>query len=108
MKGDIVDGFYQAWLLWQDILKLAVVMPRRGGEEPLIALPFGFPMGWINAPPFFCSLTETAADLANNAITRNVPQPPHRHDELANTPTLPALPLIQANLPRSHDSTIRT
>jgi len=108
MKGDISDGFYQAWLLWQDILKLAVVMPRRNGEEPLIALPFGFPMGWVNAPPFFCSLTETAADLANNAILRNVPQQPHRHDTLADTPTQPALPLVQAVVPPANQQVSRT
>lgn len=35
------------------------------GTEPLVALTLAHPMGWVESPPSFPALTETACDLAN-------------------------------------------
>ena len=77
LKLDISDGFYRIALNIDDIPKLGVVFPSPDGEEPLVALPLVIPMGWKNSPPAFCVATETAADLANDAIQSNVQPSPH-------------------------------
>ena len=53
MKVDIADGFYRINLTIDDIPKLGVVLPTPPGQDPLVALPLVFPMGWTNSPPAF-------------------------------------------------------
>ena len=67
-KIDISDGFYCIWVRASDIPKLAVAFPARENEEQLVALPLTLPMGWKESPPWFCTATETVADLANAAL----------------------------------------
>ena len=68
LKLDIADGFYRLNIAPTDIPKLGVVFPSRPGQPPLVALPLVLPMGWKNSPPYFCAATETAADIANQAL----------------------------------------
>jgi hypothetical protein len=83
-KIDIADGFYRVWLQAEAALKLAVVLPSAEGQEPLLAIPLALPMGWVESPPAFCAVTETAADLANQKMHhRHAPH--HRLEGLANT-----------------------
>ena len=84
-KIDIADGFYRVWLKASDIPKLAILFPSREGEEQLVGLPLTLPMGWKESPPYFCSTTETAADLANNALSRNRDFPAHRLDKISES-----------------------
>ncbi len=93
LKVDISDGFYHVWLRLEDIAKLAVAFPTPPGEEPLVALPLALPMGWCNSPPAFSSVTETGADIANQALHTWKYPPPHRLDTMAAT--LPAVPATQ-------------
>jgi hypothetical protein len=86
IKVDIADGFYRVWLHDQDIAKLGVVFPNNPGEEPLVAFPLALPMGWANSPPSFCAATETVADIANDSILKWRDPPPHRLEEVADTP----------------------
>ena len=69
-KIDIADGFYRVWLRLSDIPKLGVVLPTSPGQPlpPLIAFPLALPMGWVESPPYFTVLTETACDLANTRL----------------------------------------
>jgi hypothetical protein len=69
-KIDLADGYYRIPLSAQASLTLAVVLPNDGLGEPILGLPLSLPMGWSNSPPYFCSFTETCADLANT----------HKHD----------------------------
>jgi hypothetical protein len=100
MKVDLADGFYRMWLQLRDIPKLALVLPPLAGStEPLIALPLGLPMGWVESPPWFCVATETVADVANMRLLRPLSTvPPHRLESAANTPppASPAAPAIPA------------
>ena len=94
-KLDISDGFYRVNLNVEDILKLAVVFPTRPGETPLVAFPLVLPMGWKNSPPVFCAVTETAADLANTAITSQIQpldHPLEAHAALLDDPQFPSSP----------------
>lgn len=87
IKLDISDGFYRMHLHPSDIPLLGVIMPSTKGADPRIAFPLTLPMGWVQSPPWFCTATETAADLANSWIQHRVPATPHRLEQLANTPT---------------------
>lgn len=92
-KIDIADGFYRVWLRVDDIPHLGVALPTAPGTTPVIAFPLALPMGWVESPPYFTSFTETACDLANQALHRATATPAqqlhlrtqHRLELLANT-----------------------
>jgi hypothetical protein len=88
IKADIADGFYRVWVNTSDIPKLGVIFPTLPDTEPLVAFPLVLPMGWMESPPYFCTTTETAVDLANREAERGQPAP-HRLDALADTPPPP-------------------
>ena len=78
-KHDIKDGFYRMHLRAADCMRLAVVLPRFADEEPLIAIPMSCTMGWVQSPPSFCIMSETTADIANDAFAKSPCRaPPHR------------------------------
>ena len=82
-KIDIADGFYRLGLAPWDVPKLGVLLPQMGDEEPMVALPFVLPIGWIHSPPFFSAVTETAVDVMNHRLNQGREQPPHRLETLA-------------------------
>ena len=49
----------------------------------MVAFPLVLPMGWVNSPPYFSAVTETAADLMNDAFKRSEEYPPHRLEDQA-------------------------
>jgi hypothetical protein len=71
IKVDISDGFYCLKFSPSSVPSLGVVFPTTPGEEPLVAFPLVLPMGWVSSPPFFCSLTESVADVANDLLKDN-------------------------------------
>ena len=84
LKLDISDGFYRVWLSVADIPALAVAMPPGPDGERLVAFPLVLPMGWVQSPPYFCSVTETIADMANDTLTCGSPvAASHPLEELA-------------------------
>jgi hypothetical protein len=86
-KLDIADGFYRLWIRPPDVPKLAVAYPCKPGEEQLIAFPLALPMGWVESPPYFCSVTEKITDLANQRLKEGHLSNDDRHrlDEAADT-----------------------
>ena len=86
-KYDLADAFMRVGLSPSMILKLTVAVPTTSpDEDPLIAVPMLLPMGWMESPPTFCTVTETIADLANAKIAQGyIPAPYHRHEAIANT-----------------------
>ena len=86
-KIDIADGFYRVGLRAADIPKLGVILPHSPSGTPLVAFPLALPMGWVESPPYFTTLTETACDLANTATTTGVTFPGvHPLESVAQTP----------------------
>ena len=88
-KIDIADGFYRVWLQIADTPKLGVVLPTTPGQPALIAFPLILPMGWVESPPYFTVLTETACDLANQQLRtrdKRVRSAAHRLEAVAATP----------------------
>ena len=109
MKLDLSDGFYRVPLRDSDIPLLGVAFPVAPGETPLVAMPLVLPMGWTESPPYFCSATETIADLANNLAHSTWSPPPHPLEvaaatapeaDTALTLTAPAPPPFQHALHR--------
>jgi hypothetical protein len=87
-KIDLADGFYRLWLAARGIPNLGAVFPTYDDVEPLVAFPLTLPMGWVESPPYFCTATETVANLANAVSTqRNLP--PHPLEHLADIPPPP-------------------
>jgi len=76
-KFTLSDGYYRIPLSPQATLELAVVLPPMDNNIPIVGIPSVLPMGWNYSPTFFCSFTETAADLANNALSSSTQQPEH-------------------------------
>jgi hypothetical protein len=89
IKIDLADGFYRVWVRTEDIPKLGVSFPQLEGEEPLVAFPLSLPMGWTESPPYFCSVTETVADVANERLFR-WRNPPSHHLEADADSSAPA------------------
>lgn len=84
-KIDIADGLYRISLQPRDIPRLGVILPSTT-DDPLVALPFALPMGWVESPPYFTTATETASDLLNDILHTQTPLPPHPLKSLAATP----------------------
>lgn len=83
-KHDIKDGFYRMFLKASDCPRLAIILPKYEGEPQLVAIPMSCTMGWVQSPPTFSTMSETAADLTNTNFARNPRQLlPHRLEEKA-------------------------
>ena len=93
-KIDIADGFYRVGIQADDAPNLGVILPSLAGAEQLIAIPTVLPMGRVASPPYFCAVTETVADLANESLQAEPPltTTPHRLDQVADTPPPPDEP----------------
>lgn len=101
-KIDIADGFYRISLQPADIPKLGVILPARSAvtAEALVALPLALPMGWVESPPYFTSVTETACDLTNAALRAGTLLPRHDLEPLAATPPVEAAKGALGGTPR--------
>ena len=67
----------------RDLLRLALVLPKYEGEPQLIGIPMSSTMGWMQSPPTFSTMSETACDLANRLIREHgLTVQPHRLEAL--------------------------
>ena len=107
-KYDLADTFMRVGLAPSMILKLAVAVPTTlPDEDPLIAVPMVLPMGWMESPPAFCTVTETIVDLANAKIAQGyILALYHRHKAVANT--MPEQPTMTECLQYSPDQHMGT
>jgi hypothetical protein len=106
IKIDLADGFYQVFVRADNIPKLGVAFPSLQGKEPLIAFPLALPMGWTESPPYFCAITETIADVANQHLLKWRHPVRHHLERLANSKpqTIIPLPVSEDRLPSSVNS----
>ena len=105
-KIDVADGFYRVWLQVADIPKLGVALPVSPGGEQLFAFPLTLPMGWVQSPPYFTVVTETACDRANLMLTQRTDprlRQAHRLETLAATPPEPMAAPLVTTPPRTTD-----
>jgi hypothetical protein len=66
---------YRLWLSTRSMTNLGAVF-HTSDEAPRAAFPCALSLGWVESPPYFCTATETVADLMNAAGTNT---PLHLH-----------------------------
>jgi len=76
-KWDIKDGFW-----WMDCEKgeeynFAYVLPQEEGMPITLVIPTSLQMGWVESPPYFCAVTETARDIVSDYCDTPVGSLPH-------------------------------
>ena len=103
LKVDIADGFYRVWLSVCGVMKLGVALPKKEGEEQLIAFPLVLPMGWVESPPHFCAVTETVADLANESLRKGDQIDDWHRLEVAADSAPPSYATATAEVPMTHN-----
>ncbi len=95
-KWDIKDGFWRMVVSDDDAWNFCYILPGSPADNPIIVVPTSLQMGWCESPPFFCTATETARDLANELWMDPNPLPPHPLENLCLPPT-ETLPSINAS-----------
>ena len=63
-KWDIKDGFWRLDCQEGEEWNFAYVLPQPEGEPIRLVIPTSLQMGWIESPPYFCTASETARDIA--------------------------------------------
>jgi hypothetical protein len=67
-KVDLSNAYMRIWLRLADLPNLAFVVPPHPCDpEPLTGFHLLLPMGFVESAPYFCSSTETSADLVNHS-----------------------------------------
>jgi len=65
-KWDIKDGFWRLDAEEGAEWNFSYVLPRHPGEPCYLVVPTSLQMGWVESPPFFCTASETARDVAQD------------------------------------------
>ena len=63
-KWDIKDGFWRMDCAEGEEYNFAYVLPQEDGKPVTLVMPTSLQMGWVESPPYFCTATETARDIA--------------------------------------------
>ena len=92
LKFDLADGYYRVKLTPEAALELLVVLPGPTKNTRYVGIPLSLPMGWSHSPPYFCAFTETATDLANQALSSTDHPWDNLEHDLEVTSQLAALP----------------
>jgi hypothetical protein len=88
-KLDISNGFWRFIVREEDSFNFAYVLPQREGEPVRIVVPLAVQMGWVESPPLFCTVTESAQDLTQHLVDTNVDLPLHLLEAKMNIQHVP-------------------
>jgi len=97
-KWDIKDGFWRMLISEHDAWNFAYLLPAQPGEPVQLVIPTSLQMGWCESPPFFCSATETARDVAQQMINDTTTALPEHPLECLCLPAPEILPPIQSHM----------
>ena len=76
-KWDIKDGFWRLDCEQGQEWNFCYVLPAPAGEPIQLVVPTSLQMGWIESPPYFCTASETARDVAEQYLQCPTPSLPH-------------------------------
>ena len=85
MKIDLSDAFMRVPLQLSHVLALSVLLPKEEEEPQLVGFPLVLPMGWVESPTYFCTVSKTITNLANATIRQGLVERPHRLEKEANS-----------------------
>jgi hypothetical protein len=88
-KLDISDGFWRLIVQAVDSFNFAYVLPQCEGEPVRIVVPSAVQMGWVESPPLFCAITESAQDITQHLVDTKVNFPPHPFEAKMNIQHVP-------------------
>ncbi len=96
-KLDISDGFWWLIVRLADSFNFAYVLPQPEGKLIRIVVPPAVQMGWVESPPLFCMVTESARDLTQHLVEHQVLLPHHELEEQIKIQLVP--PRARATTP---------
>jgi hypothetical protein len=67
-KWDIKDGFWRLDCREGEEWNFAYVLPQETRQPIKLVIPTSLQMGWIESPPYFCTASETARDVAEQYL----------------------------------------
>ncbi len=67
-KWDIKDGFWRLDCKTGEEWNFAYVLPTPEDTPIQLVIPTSLQMGWIESPPYFCTASETARDVAEQYL----------------------------------------
>jgi hypothetical protein len=77
IKLDISDGFWRLVVREADNFNFAYVLPQQAGKPVRTVVPSVVQMGWMESPPLFYPVTDSAQDLTQHLVDNKVDLPPH-------------------------------
>ncbi len=78
-KWDIKDGFWRLDVEEGTEWNFVYVLPQSPGKPIYLVVPTSLQMGWVESPPFFCTASETARDVAQDYCETKIDTlPPHK------------------------------
>ena len=89
-KLDISDGFWRLVVKEEDCFNFAYVLPQAAGEPTRLVVPAAVQMGWVESPSLFCTVTESARDLAQHFVDATVDLP---HDPVEDKMSIEDVPM---------------
>ena len=100
-KWDIKDGFWRLDCEEGQEWNFCYVLPKPQGEPIQLVVPTSLQMGWIESPPYFCTASETARDVAEQYLQRPLNSLPNhkfldrtlQHEDINSLPELSSTPL---------------
>jgi hypothetical protein len=88
-KLDISDGFWRLIVRLADSFNFAYVLPQPAGEPTRIVVPSAVQMGWVESPSLFCTVTESARDVAQLLVNNKTPLPHHALEDRIKIQSVP-------------------
>ncbi len=88
-KLDLSKGFLRLIVRRTDCYNFAYVLPQATGAPTKIVVPSAVQMGWVESLSLFCTITESARELAQHFIDNNVQLP---HDPTKELMTIQEVP----------------
>ncbi len=81
-KWDIKDGFWRMGCKVGEEWNFAYMLPQEPNKPTKLVIPTSLQMGWVELPPYFCTATEIARDIALDYCNTPIGLlPPHKFDK---------------------------
>ena len=85
-KLDVTDAYHCGTLNPSQVGAFSYVIPSVPEDDVIIiCIDLVLPMGWVDAPKFFCAFSETLTDMLNALVDADLPVPAY-----GEIPALPA------------------
>ncbi|MEM7495226.1 MAG: hypothetical protein AAF471_03635 [Myxococcota bacterium] len=88
VKFDIKDGYWRVMVEPDRAVNFAFVIPRTDDNQPVeLFVPYALQMGWRESVPYFCAVSETGRDVAQELVSKAASLPAHRFESATLPPS---------------------